>query len=86
MLFEMEKELAFHPNVQLLYRNADGSSIQQIEDIRSLQQKGIDLLIVSPNEASPITPVVEEIYRAGTPVIVIDRKITSGCLHGVYWG
>ena len=77
MRFEMEKELAFHPDAQLIYRNADGNSKQQIQDIRSLQQAGIDLLIVSPNEAAPITPVVEELYRAGIPVIVIDRKITS---------
>ena len=73
----MEKELAFHPKARLLYRNADGNSHQQIQDILSLWQADIDLLIVSPNEAAPVTPIIEELYQAGLPVVVIDRKITS---------
>ena len=39
--------------------------------------KGVDLLIISANEAAPMTPVVEEAYRKGIPVILIDRKILS---------
>jgi ABC-type sugar transport system substrate-binding protein len=37
----------------------------------------VDLLIVAPNEAAPITPVVEEAYNKGIPVIVVDRRILS---------
>ena len=85
MLAEMKKELAFHPGVELIYRNADGSSQQQISDIRELQQANIDLLIVSPNEADPITPIVEEVYQAGIPVIIVDRKISSGA-YSAYVG
>lgn len=40
-------------------------------------KSGIDILIVSPNEAEQLTPVVEEVYNRGIPVIVIDRKINS---------
>lgn len=32
---------------------------------------------MAPNEATPITPVVEEAYNRGIPVIVVDRKILS---------
>ena len=39
--------------------------------------KGVDLLIISANEAAPMTPVVEEAYQKGIPVILIDRKILS---------
>lgn len=39
--------------------------------------KKVDLLIVAPNEAAAITPVVEKAYRQGIPVVVIDRKILS---------
>jgi len=35
---------------------------------------GIDLLMISPNEAEPLTPVVEKAYKS-IPVIVIDREI-----------
>lgn len=77
MYQEMQKELAFYPHVKLIYKNAAASNQQQIKDINDLREIGIDLLIVSPNEAKPITPIVEEIFHSGIPVIVVDRKIDS---------
>ena len=73
----MKRELSFYPNVTLDYRNADGNSERQISQVNELVGKGIDLLIISPNEAAPLTPVVEETFKRGTPVIVVDRKIAS---------
>ena len=35
------------------------------------------MLIVAPNEAEAITPVIEKVYDAGIPVILVDRKINS---------
>jgi signal transduction histidine kinase/AraC-like DNA-binding protein len=78
MLTEMERELTFHPELELIYRQANDNSETQIRQVRELIQSGIDLLIISPNEASPLTPVVEEAYQKGIPVIVVDRKIASG--------
>lgn len=52
-------------------------SKKQIEDIRYFLDKKVDLLIVSPNETDAITPIVSEVYDAGIPVIVIDRKMNS---------
>ncbi|MBQ5574953.1 MAG: substrate-binding domain-containing protein, partial [Bacteroidales bacterium] len=37
----------------------------------------IDLLMVSPNEAEALTPIVTEVYKKGLPVIIIDRKTTN---------
>jgi signal transduction histidine kinase/DNA-binding response OmpR family regulator len=77
MLATMEGELLFHPEIELLYRDAAGDNTKQVNDIRDLVSNEIDLLIVSPNEAIPITPVVEEVFKKGIPVIVVDRKISS---------
>lgn len=77
MLAEMQRELAFHPELELLYRQADDNSSVQINQVRDLLRQGIDLLIISPNEASPLTPVVEEAFTSGIPVIIVDRKIAS---------
>ncbi|MDO1444975.1 substrate-binding domain-containing protein [Rhodocytophaga aerolata] len=77
MLNGMQRELAFHSNVELLYRDAKYDNQKQIEQIRELANSDIDLLIVSPNEDQPITPVVEEVYRMGIPVVVVDRRISS---------
>lgn len=77
MLDGMKRELAFHDNIQFIYKDANGNSQKQIEQVKELIDQKIDLLIISPNEAKPLTPIVKEVYDNGTPVIVIDRKISS---------
>lgn len=85
MLEEMKRELIFHSGVTLLYEDANNSSDLQVEQVKSLLSRKIDLLIISPNEAQPLTPVVEEAFNNGIPVVVIDRK-TSSKLYTAYVG
>ena len=73
----MERELSFHPEMQLRMLDAHDNSQRQQEQIRELVRGGIDLLIVSPQEAGPVTPAVEEAYQRGIPVVLLDRRITS---------
>lgn len=75
----------FHPEMQLLYRDAENSSERQIGDIEYFINNKVDLLIVSPNETDPITPVVEKAFLAGIPVIMVDRKINSS-MYSAYIG
>lgn len=77
MLGEMKRELSFHNNIEFIYKDAVASSKKQIEQINELAKQNIDLLIVSPNEAQPLTPVIEKVYESGIPVVLIDRGINS---------
>jgi len=77
MLAEMNRELSFHNNYVLLYRDAEANSEKQIRQIEDLSRQHIDLLIVTPNEAKPLTPIIEKVHDAGIPVVVVDRKIDS---------
>jgi signal transduction histidine kinase/DNA-binding response OmpR family regulator len=77
MLMEMQNELTYYPSLELITTNANNNSAKQIKDIQELLTENIDLLIVSPNESVPLTPIVKEVYRKGIPVILIDRKIES---------
>jgi ABC-type sugar transport system, periplasmic component len=77
MLEGMKRELAFNDNIQFIYKNADGNSQKQIQQVKELLSQNIDLLIISPNEAEPLTPIVKRVYMQGIPVIVVDRKINS---------
>ncbi|GGG99194.1 sensor histidine kinase [Parapedobacter pyrenivorans] len=81
MLEEMRRELSFHPDVEFIYRDADNSNERQIEQLHELRSMRPDLIIVSPNEAEPLTPVVDQIFQHGIPVIVTDRKTSSGLYH-----
>jgi len=74
---EMMIELAFYPELELTIKDAGDNNQKQIKDIQELMDEGIDLLIVSPNESAPLTPIVEKVFNSGIPVIVIDRKIIS---------
>jgi signal transduction histidine kinase/DNA-binding response OmpR family regulator len=85
MLDEMRTELSLHPGANFVYSDAENSSDMQISQVKKMLHDGIDLLIISPNEAQPLTPIVEEAYNKGIPVIVIDRK-TSSSLYTAYVG
>ena len=77
MLLAMQRELSFYPGTELLYKDANDNSATQVQQIKELLQQNIDILLVSPNEAQPLTPIVEEAFTKGVPVIVIDRKTAS---------
>ncbi len=74
---EMEQEAVFYPDVELRFRSAADNSERQIEDIQTLVDEGVDLLIISPNEVDRLTPVVEEVTKQGIPVILIERKVAT---------
>lgn len=74
---ELLNEAALYPNVSVEIHNANDDNERQIEDIQVLFDKKMDLLIVSPNEADALTPIIEKVYDEGIPVILVDSKINS---------
>ena len=77
MNMEMLNEAAISQKIDLIILSSNDDTENQISDIKYLVEQGIDLLILTPNEISSITPVVEKIYDSGIPVILVDRKIRS---------
>ena len=74
---EINREILLHDDATVEIYSADDSSEKQIADIRRFMQGPCDILIVSPNEAAALTPVIKEVYERGTPVIVFDRNING---------
>ena len=72
---EIEREIMFHEEAEVEIRSADDSNEKQIRDIRYFADNNFDIIIVSPNEAAALTPVIKEIYEKGIPVIIFDRNI-----------
>ena len=66
---------AKHPEFKVVYADAAQDNSKQIADVENFIQQKIDLLIISPNEAKPLTAVVKKAFDAGIPVIVLDRKV-----------
>ena len=73
----MHRELSFHSEINFLMKDAQGQSAKQIGQIKELIDAKVDLLIVSPNEAEKITPIVEKAYQNRIPVIILDRRTMS---------
>lgn len=72
-----EAGLIVSHNVNILYKDAKANNTLQIKQVKELISEGIDVLIISPNESEPLTPIIEEVKSKGIHVVVIDRKITS---------
>jgi ABC-type sugar transport system substrate-binding protein/DNA-binding response OmpR family regulator/nitrogen-specific signal transduction histidine kinase len=74
---EMQHEAMFQEGVSLTIKTVTDNTEKQIADIQSFIDSKVDLIIVTPNQTAPVTPVIEKAYFAGIPVILVDRKISS---------
>src|SRR5262250_316559 len=72
---DIEEAAAKHPEIKLIARDAQNRSETQQSQVREFIQQHVDLILISPKEARPLTRPVEEAMDAGIPVIVLDRKI-----------
>jgi len=66
---------AQHPNVRVIFKDAQNSSLIQRAQVEEYVEQGVDLIIISPKEAAPLTRPVAEAYQQGIPVIVLDREV-----------
>ena len=63
------------PDLEIVYADAKQDNATQVADVENFLRQRIDLLIISPNEAKPLTAVVKRAFDAKIPVIVLDREI-----------
>jgi ribose transport system substrate-binding protein len=68
---------ARHPEIKVVYKDAQNDTLRQRAHIEEFVGAGVNLLIVSPKEAQPLTEPVAKAYRAGIPVIVLDRALVG---------
>lgn len=66
-----------YPDITLNIQDAADNSETQIGQVETFVTQKIDLLLISPNEATPLTPVVEKVFDSKIPVVLMERSITS---------
>lgn len=74
---EIKREADYSGEVKVLFTCANNSNQEQIRNIERLIADHVDLIIVSPNEAIPLTPVIEKAINEGIPVVLVDRKANT---------
>jgi ABC-type sugar transport system substrate-binding protein/DNA-binding response OmpR family regulator/two-component sensor histidine kinase len=81
----MRLQASLDPNINLTILDADYEIEKQIEQIEKFIADSMDILIISPIQSRPITPVVQKALDAGIPVLVVDRK-TENETYTAYLG
>jgi ribose transport system substrate-binding protein len=82
---EVADRAKVYPHMDIVYADAQQDNAKQVADVETFLRQGIDLLMISPNEARPLTPVVKRTFERGIPVVVIDRGI-EGDSYTVFVG
>ena len=72
---DVEAAAKEHPELKVIYKDAQNKSETQQAQVREFVDQGVDLIIISPKEAKPLTEPVRNAYQGGIPVIVLDRKV-----------
>ena len=73
------------PDLEIAFADAQQDNAKQVADVENFLRQKIDLLMISPNEAKPLTPIVRKAFELGIPVIVLDRAI-EGDTYTVFIG
>jgi len=81
---EIKDEIARHDDTRVIFTDAAQNDGQQVQDIHTLMSYGIDLLIVSVDNATTLTPVISDVYKK-IPVIVLGRGV-KGYDYTLYIG
>lgn len=71
---ELEAAAADYPEFTISVADGQGNSSKQVSDVENFKTQQVDLLLISPFEAQPLTAPVTAIYKSGIPVIEIDRQ------------
>jgi len=66
-----------YPDVDLVFTDGQNQAAKQISDISSLLARGIKVLIISPVQAEPLTPIVKQVMDANIPVVSLDREVNT---------
>ncbi|GIK15964.1 MAG: LacI family transcriptional regulator [Planctomycetota bacterium] len=72
---DIKAAAAQHPELKIVFKDAQNDSLKQRAHVEEFVAQKVDVLIISPKEAAPLTDPVARAYDAGIPVIVLDRAV-----------
>lgn len=72
---DIKNEAEKHPEIRMVFKDAQNDSMKQRSQVEEYISAGVDLIIISPKEAAPLTPPIAAAFEKGIPVIVLDRRV-----------
>lgn len=74
---EMREEASKHEGVVLVIADGQDRTEKQVADVETFIRQRMDVIMISPKESAGLTGVVEQAYKAGIPVFVLDRGVAT---------
>ncbi|PLR75874.1 D-ribose ABC transporter substrate-binding protein [Bacillus sp. V3-13] len=65
-------------NVEVQFADGQANAATQLSQVENFIAKQVDLIILNPVEADPLTPAVQAANDAGIPIITFDRWVNGG--------
>jgi inositol transport system substrate-binding protein len=72
---EGKAEAAKLGNIDIVVSDGQVSSPKQTADIEAAITKGVDGIVISPNDADALAPALQEAVDAKIPVVTFDRRV-----------
>lgn len=72
---DLQAAAAKYPELKMVFKDAENDTLKQRGHVEEFVNSKVDLLIISPKEAQPLTEPVAAAMSAGIPVIVLDRRL-----------
>lgn len=73
----MLRDIKKYPDCELVIQDAQQDNMRQISQIENFILQGVDVLIVAPNEAAPITAPVKKAREKGIKVVCLERNLVE---------
>lgn len=74
---EMQDEAAKLGNINVVVSDGQRNSSKQSADIEAAIAKGVDGIVISPNDSAALAPAIQEAIDAKIPVVTVDRSVDS---------
>lgn len=77
MVDEAKAESQKLGNIDLIIGDGQRSSPKQTADVEAAITKGVDGIVISPNDVDALAPALQEAVDAKIPVVTIDRRVNK---------
>jgi len=64
-------------DIEIVESDGQRSSPKQTADVEAAITKGVDGIVISPNEVDALAPALQEAVDASVPVVTIDRRVDA---------
>ncbi|OGP57073.1 MAG: hypothetical protein A2V67_00645 [Deltaproteobacteria bacterium RBG_13_61_14] len=72
------EDAAKEQGITLLQANANADVAKQVADVEDLLQKGVAVMLITPQDSEAIVPAVKRCNDKGVPVVVVDIGAAGG--------